>query len=214
MKKTSKQLPVSRAHDTRPSPNFSTPLEMTLKERKIFLGGNTPDGFVGFYDQVVDMYDLKKLYILKGGSGVGKSTFIRNFITKVVHHAQQQSVDGPLTIDWIYCSQEPTSLDGAIIHELKLGIIDGTRPHMTDPKYPGIVDQIIDLAQFIDNTKLINRKQELQLLMTKKKSHYNKAYEQLSKARQYHNKIEAIYTPCVDFNDMNKLLDRLVEEVV
>ena len=48
----------------------------TGRIRHFFAGGNTGVGFYSFYDQVVGP-DPNHLYILKGGPGTGKSTFMR-----------------------------------------------------------------------------------------------------------------------------------------
>ena len=40
-----------------------------------FLGACTPQGFLSHYDSLFD--ELEQLYIIKGGSGCGKSTFMR-----------------------------------------------------------------------------------------------------------------------------------------
>ncbi|MCL2587319.1 MAG: hypothetical protein FWE31_03730 [Firmicutes bacterium] len=171
-----------------------------FKERRIFLGSNTPDGFVGWFDQIVDNYDLKKLYILKGGSGVGKSTFIRKFV---------ESLE-PSNVEWIMCSADPASYDGAIMPELGLGIIDGTFPHITDPKYPRMVDEIIDLSQFIDPAKITATRGEIQTIMAQRKDCFLRAYTELSNARELHKQVEAVFSNAMDFNGVDELLKKLV----
>ena len=186
---------------------------MKIIERKLFMGSNTADGFVGFYDKIADWYGLRKLYILKGGSGVGKSTFIKKFAKKLIERATSESAECcplKLTIEYLVCSGDPNSIDGAIVHELGIGIIDGTSPHMTDPKYPGLVEEIIDLAQFIDKTKIKATQEDLRVLLAKKQGHYQNAFAELEKARQTHNKIEAIMTPSVDFQKVDGLLQNIL----
>ena len=172
----------------------------------LFLGSNTPDGFVGYFDRVIDMYGLKKLYILKGGSGVGKSTFIRKF----AEHFRGLKPERDIT--YVYCSADPQSLDGAIIEDLRIGIIDGTFPHVVDPKLPGLVDEIIDLAQFIDPTKIGATREELERLGAKKSTHFKKAYAQLHKAREVHMQIENAYKVAVDFNQINEQVLKVCRE--
>lgn len=177
-------------------------------ERDIFLGANTPDGFVGFFDRIADYYDLRKVYILKGGSGVGKSTFIRKFAKELIKHA-----DKNLTVDYLVCSGDPTSCDGAIIHELGVAIIDGTAPHITDPRYPGLVEEIIDLAQFIDPKKLGGKRDQINQIQKRKSEHYKRAFEHLYQAREVHKELEAIYTPSVDFSGVDEVLARVLTKI-
>ena len=175
--------------------------------RKIFLGANTPDGFVGFFETMVDDYNLEKLYILKGGSGVGKSTFIRNFTNQIIEIYKDKT---NLTIDYILCAADPSSYDGVIIHELRIGIIDGTRPHIADPKYPGLVDEIIDLAQFINPTKITANREELRTLIDQRKQCFVRATQELYNAREIHKQVESEFIPAMNFKRVNKVLTKLV----
>ena len=179
-----------------------------LIERKIFMASNTPDGFVGYFDQIVDNYRLNKLYILKGGSGVGKSTFIQKFARALIAHYKGRR---RLTVDYLMCSADPKSYDGAIIHELGIGIIDGTFPHITDPKYPGLVDEIIDLAQFIDSGKIKMTQAELYEMKKQRKDCFRRAYAELYRARELHEQVEAVYGGAVDFGKVDKVFSEIIK---
>ena len=175
-------------------------------EKKLFLGANTPDGFVGFFGDVVEMYDLKKLYILKGGSGVGKSTFIRKFAENF-----RSAAGKDFNVSWIYCSSDPKSLDGAILENLGIGIIDGTAPHMTDPKYPGVTDEIIDLGKCIVTEKLDVTREWLDKIYEKKRKHYQEVYKHLAAAREAHQELEKHYTAAVNFATLDKVFAEIIE---
>jgi len=163
------------------------------------MGAVTADGFVGFFKEIVDMYGLKKLYIIKGGSGVGKSTFMRKF-------AELFPLNPKMLV---YCSNDPKSLDGVIIEDLGIGMIDGTAPHMTDPKYPGLCEEIIDLAGFIDSERLASTAtiQAVKQRADEKTVAYNEAYTALARARTAHAKLESMYTGAVDFESIDKFFD-------
>ena len=178
-----------------------------VTERKIFMGANTADGFVGFFDQIVDNYELKKIYIIKGGSGVGKSTFIKKFAQTMT---QMFGKTKQLTIDYLMCSADPGSYDGAIIHEMGVALIDGTKPHITDPKYPGMVEEILDFAQFIDFAKIKATQAELKEMMARRAECFERAKIELEKARQLHRKVESYITPAVDFSKVDELFKQLV----
>jgi hypothetical protein len=171
-------------------------------DKYLFLGANTADGFVGFYDQLADLHNLKKLYILKGGSGIGKSTFIRKFAEAFKTYDR----------DFLVCSGDPKSLDGVIIHTLGIGVVDGTFPHPLDPIYPGVIDEIINLGEYIDFDKVKVDKQTLKTLSQKKSAQYKKAYKHLAIARDLHHKIESFYKNAVDFDSIEKRLQAIISK--
>ena len=178
-------------------------------ERKFFISANTADGLVSFFDGIIDAYDLKKLYILKGGSGIGKSTFIKNF-------AKAFEANSPNNhIDYFYCSGDPASLDGAIITNLGIGIVDGTAPHILDPKYPGVIDEIVNLGEFIDETKIKTKaklKITIDAINKKKKMLYSQAFASLAEARKVHKELESYYSGCTDFGKVDALLQKILEK--
>jgi len=88
--------------------------------KKVFPGGNTSQGFYSFYDYILHP-EAKRLFILKGGPGVGKSTLMK----QVGETMLAKGYD----IEFHYCSSDNSSLDGIVIPALQVGIIDGTAPH-------------------------------------------------------------------------------------
>jgi len=170
------------------------------KDKFLFMGATTADGFVAFYDQIADMYDLEKLYILKGGSGIGKSTFMRKFADAFATEAR----------DFLICAGDPKSLDGVIIPARRVGIIDGTAPHIVDPKYPGVIDEIVNLGEFIDPSRVTADRATLAKLYAEKADHYKHATENLAAARRVHHEIEALYAGAVDFERVNSKLSQVI----
>ena len=181
----------------------------------MFMGANTADGFVSFYDQIVDWYDIKKMYILKGGSGVGKSTFIKKFTERVIANVGVAPKSDPqtLTIDFIMCSFDPNSYDGVIIHELGLAIIDGTLPHIVDPKYPGLVEEIIDLSKYINPNAVGVDRWATRDLKQQKSELFKSAYKTLNDAMAVHMQLEVVYKDAVDFKKVDKLISHIVSKI-
>lgn len=105
-----------------------------------FLGANTPLGFVSLFDELYDPYKKGRMYIIKGGPGCGKSTFMKDIARK----AQDLGYD----TEMIYCSSDPQSLDAVRIPELSFCICDGTSPHIVEPRFPGACENIINLGSF------------------------------------------------------------------
>ena len=121
-----------------------------------FLAANTPEGFVSFFDELYNPYQNSQAYIIKGGPGTGKSTFIR----KIARAFEERGFDTEL----VYCSSDPDSLDGLIVPQKGFSICDGTAPHVMEPRFPGAVENIINLGQFWDEKKLRKNADEIRRL--------------------------------------------------
>ena len=169
-------------------------------DKHYFLSASTPVGFYGFFDAIIETHDLKKLYILKGCSGSGKSTFIRHFADAFPD----------LDRDFLHCANDPTSLDGVIIPTLAVGIIDGTAPHVVEPRYPGIIDEIIDMSKYIDPAKLTATRAQIDEIRAKKNHHNAQALLHMRASFTAHQDLEALYTPAIDFPSQSKLLAELI----
>ncbi|HHV61803.1 MAG TPA: ATPase [Firmicutes bacterium] len=88
--------------------------------KKVFPGGNTPQGFYSFYDQIITP-NATRILIIKGGPGVGKSTFMRKIA--------EEMVDRGYDVELHHCSSDNGSLDGVVIPSIGVALIDGTAPH-------------------------------------------------------------------------------------
>ncbi|MCL2002949.1 MAG: hypothetical protein FWG72_02960 [Oscillospiraceae bacterium] len=111
-----------------------------------FLGANTPGGFASFFGEWLDYGQLKRLYILKGTSGNGKSGFMRRVAKKLAAKG--------LDCESILCSSDPASLDGVYFPKSGVAFVDGTAPHVIEPRYPLAVDCWLPLTQFVDDGAL------------------------------------------------------------
>lgn len=96
---------------------------MTRAEGKqqYFLGANSAQGFVSLYGELLDESSASAFYILKGGAGCGKSTLMKRVGEAMEEHG--------FLVEYILCSGDPDSLDGILIPEKGVAIMDGTAPH-------------------------------------------------------------------------------------
>lgn len=142
--------------------------------RHMFPGGNTPKGFYSYYNYIIDRAAANKIFILKGGPGTGKSTFMK----KIGYNMAKQGYN----VEFMHCSSDSNSLDGIVIPKLLVAVIDGTSPHITDPVYPGAVDEIINLSQFWDEEGVVSFREEIILNSEKKKECFERVYRYLKSA--------------------------------
>ena len=128
---------------------------------KYFAASNSSEGFCSYYDSVFDIQKYEKIYAIKGGSGTGKAFFMK----AVAKAAQEKG----FSVRYIYCSSDASSLDGIIIEEPKIAVLDGTAPHIYEPKLLGAVDEIVDLGAFLNGEMLMRSKNEIEHILKSKK---------------------------------------------
>ena len=139
---------------------------------KYFAAANTEAGFFSLFDEVFSPQLLRRIYILKGGPGTGKSTLMSH----IGFLAEKRGIE----VEYICCSSDPNSLDGIIIPSLSVAVLDGTAPHITDPVYPGVAEHIVNLEDAFDCKALTEKRGELVSLICSKKEAYRTAYRFLS----------------------------------
>ena len=121
--------------------------------RNIYPGGNTPYGFYSYYNHILPQRKAEKIFCIKGGPGAGKSTLMKS----IGKYFEDMGED----IDYMWCSSDPQSLDGLVIKKKGVALIDGTSPHITDPKNPGAVDKILNMGEFWDEGMLSESRDEI-----------------------------------------------------
>ena len=163
-----------------------------------FASMNTGHGFKSFFGEIFD--PLERVYVIKGGSGTGKSRLMRELCEK----AEMLGY----TTEAILCSSDPTSLDGLIVKELGVGIVDGTAPHVHEPTLIGARESIVDLSAFLDHTKLKPKRDEISALLEAKAFRYKRVYEYLKVISVYDEAIKELYLRCTDKEKISKIASR------
>lgn len=143
-----------------------------------FAGGNTSQGFYNLFDS--NLANLERLFILKGGPGTGKSYLIKK-IGKVW-------LRRGYSLEYMHCSSDKDSVDGMIIRELNVGIVDGTNPHALEPKYPGVIDDYVNMSEACQRERLLESKNEIISLTNQVRIAFQSAYDAFHEAQTFHNK--------------------------
>ena len=170
---------------------------------RFFAASNGYDGFRSSFDQVFNPSNFRKLYVIKGGPGTGKSTLMKRISGRFSDSAE---------ITEIYCSSDTKSLDGVIIKKgnVKIGIVDGTSPHMVEAIYPGAVEQIVNLGDSFDYNALAIRSNRIIELNEIKKVYYRKAYSALNIAGLIYNYIADI----IAINNTYRKAESLIADII
>ncbi|MEW6447161.1 MAG: PRK06851 family protein [Bacillota bacterium] len=167
------------------------------KYRKVFPGGNTACGFYSYYDHIIDP-DATRIFVIKGGPGVGKSTFMRNI--------GEEMLAAGYDVEYMCCSSDNGSLDGLVIPAARIALIDGTAPHIVDPKNPGAVDEIVHLGDFWDEVKIRAYKEDVLDANRRVSRLFQTAYSHLREAKVIRDEIEGYVAESMDFAKVNQAL--------
>jgi len=158
------------------------------KPRRLFPGSNTARGFHSFFDYLAGP-GVDWRFILKGGPGVGKSTFMGRIAETLLEKGYG--------VEFFHCSSDPDSLDGVSIPALGVAFLDGTAPHVVDPTAPGAAGEIINLGAYWDGARLREKRQEIRELNGEIARLFRLAYRCLAHAQLYVQEIETYYTDAV-----------------
>ena len=171
-------------------------------ERHYFPGNNTPLGFFSYYKHILGQREANKIVCIKGGPGTGKSTFMN----RIAEYFASMDED----IDYLHCSADENSLDGIVLKDRRIAVIDGTSPHITDPVTPGAVDKIVNLGEFWDEEAIAVNKSEIIDLNEETSRWYRIAYNYLSDAKSVYRSLEEIYNDASEDSEIYKVVADIV----
>ena len=118
-----------------------------------FLGANSSAGFRSLYENFTAPEGNFDILVLKGGPGVGKSSFMKYIGSR----AEEAGED----VEYIWCSGDPDSLDAVRLPRVGVIAVDGTSPHVVEPQYPAAVDRYVNLGQFYHIETCKQRREEI-----------------------------------------------------
>lgn len=176
---------------------------MAAKILRYFAGGNTARGFYHLFES--SLQGLERVYILKGGPGTGKSSLMKAIGTEW----HERGYD----IEFIHCSSDRDSIDGVIIPAISVGIVDGTAPHVMEPKAPGAVEEYVNLGEAWDSKALITHREQIIQINQKVAESYALAYGKFAEALKIHDQWEQIYFERMDFEKADQLKDGMLVQL-
>ncbi|NPV91640.1 MAG: hypothetical protein HPY50_12790 [Firmicutes bacterium] len=171
--------------------------------KNVYPGGNTAVGFYSLFDSA--LAGMKRVIIIKGGPGTGKSTLIRNVGLAMV--------DRGYDVEFMNCASDNGSLDGVIVPAGRVAVVDGTAPHTIDPKYPGAVDEIVNLGDHWNESHLKKHRREIIEATNEIGRRFSEAYERFGEARGIEREWEEMISRSMDFGAVDQMTEKLMEEV-
>lgn len=176
---------------------------MTGEVLNYFVCANSAKGFVNHFAS--NLAGLERLYILKGGPGTGKSTLMSRV-------GEEFRLRG-YTIERIHCSGDSGSLDGVIIQELKVGLVDGTSPHVIEPKAPGAVEEYVNLGVAWDGAALTSRKEDIMAVNKRIGQCYSSVYALLAESAVDYEKLRKFYGSKLSREKQLKIVEDLLADL-
>ncbi|MCC3865140.1 PRK06851 family protein [Terrisporobacter petrolearius] len=177
---------------------------MKGKIRKVFPGANTSNGFYSYFDYIIPK-DVNRIFCLKGGPGVGKSSLMK----KVARDFSEIGYD----VEVFPCSSDPSSLDAVVVKKLKVVLLDATAPHVVDPKIPGAIDEIVNFGDFWNVDNLEKNKEEVVQCNKEIGECFQRAFKYLKAAEPIFYDIESKNMDMMNFGKLNKFTDEFMEEI-
>ncbi len=151
------------------------------KERHLFASAVTPQGFVACQHNLINKKDF--CYILKGKPEREKSRIIKTIAT----FARNSGYD----IFLLHSGLSPDNIDLLYIHELKIAVINDTRPY--------------DITNFTGKTLNLMAEVKINKKIIEEHNYFlNKATSFIKKAKEKHDQLESYYIEAMDFPELEK----------
>lgn len=166
--------------------------------------GHTAKGYINLYRTNIE--PLSKLFILKGGPGIGKLPVMKKIGLKLEELQH--------TVEYLHSPSDPDSLDGVLFPKLGVGIVDGTPPHVIEPTAPGALEEYINLGAGWDTEKLVTHTARILELRNSIQQAYEKAYVEFANGLKVHDEWEKIYIRNMDFPKADELTEEVIHRLL
>ncbi len=173
-------------------------------KNQLFAAANSGRGFANFYNQVFAGESIERKYLIKGGPGTGKSSFMKKISTKASEKGY--------SVEFYNCSSDPSSLDAVVI-EGRVALMDATSPHSVECELAGARDNIVDLGAFWNSDGLEENIEQIKRLSAQKSSNYATAYAFLGSAMALEDEARRLSNMFTNHEKLETAVKRLVKKM-
>jgi len=171
----------------------------------MFPGGNTSRGFFSYYSYILEQEEAKRIIVIKGGPGVGKSSFMKKIA--------EEMLDRGYDVEYMHCSSDNNSLDGLVIPSIKVALLDGTAPHVVDPQNPGVVDEIIHLGDYWNESGMRANRDAVLRENKEVGRFFARAYRYIKAAAEVYEDTAVINSWAMDDAKVNAVSEKLISDL-
>ncbi|MFF2889272.1 PRK06851 family protein [Paenibacillus sp. NPDC057967] len=176
---------------------------MAVKPSHYFAQGNTARGAHFLYTSAFN--GLNQIFVLTGPQGTGKSTVIQSLADNLL--------DKDLHVQCFHSPIRPDELDGIVVTELKVGIVDGRVCKGISESGAGEIVSV----QFEEavNNSIISPEHNITIeaLRVKLERAYSEAYETFAAALRIHDEWETFYIDNMDFSKADQIAQNLTQQL-
>jgi len=169
------------------------------RDRKLFAGALTPEGFTHTLDTLTD---LRAIVVLRGEPNMGADVFLS--------HIRDAALLRGLDCESLCCPLEPGMTDHLVIPALDLGFF--THSKLCPAEFPTHAREI-DLSSFLDEG-LEAHQEELDYNNAMFGELAGRAVRTLAAQRDAHNRVEEIYIAGMDFDALNKACEKILADLL
>lgn len=174
--------------------------------KHFFPGANTSRGFYSLFDYILPKETATRIFCIKGGPGTGKSYLMK----KVGQYFNEKGYN----IEYHHCSSDSDSLDAVVIKKLKIALLDGTSPHVVDPKYPGVIDEVLNMGDCWRESGFSSYRSDIISISKDISNTFSRAYRYFAAAKSIHDDWSFYNSDTLDLSKLNLLKENLKTEIL
>jgi len=177
---------------------------MPNEARHYFVYGNTAQGFISKLDS--NLRGMENIFIIRGRPETGKAGFMSLIA--------EECKNSGLKTEYLHCPSSPDALDGIIVPDLKLAVIDGTDLHYRRliESDPGA--RYIDTDPAFDGEKLRQAEDAVADIDRNIGSCHENAFRRFKSALDIHDEWEKIYIGNMDFAKADALVPVVIDLIL
>jgi hypothetical protein len=177
---------------------FTTPPSNIGFDRHLFATAFTPNGIVTYIENLSS--DYKKVYVLKGGPGTGK--------TNVLEFLSSEALKRGYYVEIFHTPLIPEKIEHILIPDLNVAILTSNEINNLD--LPGTV---IDMKDCLNPHTLEKNKAEMEYDSTEFYTLLNKGLATIKEAKALHDELETFFIPNMDFSKVSDVVAKVIEKI-